>query len=74
MRNIFREHPNDVGETYFQHFLTSCIFGFKLMLIAGQAFIHAILPWYFKYNTSENISKLNTVLQSRKKSTNLNKN
>ena len=73
MRNIFIEHPNAIGETYFQHFLNSCIFSFKLILIAVQAFIHAIFPWCFQYSTSESISKLNAVLQIRKNSVNSNK-
>ena len=74
MRNMFREHPNSVGETYFTHFYKSCVFSIKLMLMAVRAFIHAIFPWCFEYSVSDGISKLNDVLQSRKNSTNLNKN
>ena len=74
MKNIFKEHPNAVGETYFQHFLTSCSFGIKLILIAFQAFIHAIFPWCFEYSTSERIRKLNNILESRKNSINSDKN
>ncbi len=66
MKNIFRDHPNSVGETYFEHFLTSFGFGVKLILIAMRAFVHAIFPWCFKYSTSNRISKLNDDLQSRK--------
>ena len=74
MKNIFREHPNSVGETYFEHFFKSCSFSIKLILMAGQSFIHAIFPWCFEYSVSDRISKLNSVLQSRRKSINLNKN
>ena len=70
MKNIFKQHPNAVGETYFQHFFKSCGFGIKLILIAARAFIHAIFPWCFEYTTSDQISKLNNVLQSRKNSIN----
>ena len=70
MKNIFKDHPNSVGETYFQHFFKACAFGIKLLLIAAQAFLHAIFPWCFKHSTSDQISKLNKVLQSRKNSIN----
>ena len=74
MRNIFKDHPNSVGETYSQHFLKSCSFGIKLILIAIRAFVHAIFPWCFEHSASDSISKLNDVLQSRKNSTSSNKN
>jgi hypothetical protein len=68
MKNIFTDHPNAVGETYFQHFIKSFSFGIKLVSIAAIAFIHAIFPWYFEHSASNRISKLNDVLQARKKS------
>ena len=74
MKNIFKDHPNAVGETYCQHFFKSCSVGIKLILIAARAFVHAIFPWCFEYITSDRISKLNNVLQSRKNSINSDKN
>ena len=74
MKNIFKEHPNAVGETYFQHFLTSFRFGIKLISTALKAFIHAIFPWCFEYTVSERIRELNNVLQSRKNSIDSDKN
>ena len=71
MRNIFKDHLNSVGETYFEHFLKSSFFGIKLIFIAGRAFIHAIFPWCFEHNVSDQIRKLNDVLQKRKNSSNL---
>ena len=74
MKNIFKDHPNAAGETYCQHFFKSCSFGIKLILIAARAFVHAIFPWCFEHNTSDQISKLNNVLQSRKNFSNSDKN
>jgi hypothetical protein len=74
MKNIFKNHPNAVGQTYFQHFLKSCSFGIQLIGIAIRAFIHAIFPWCFEYSTSDSISKLNDALQARKKAINSDKN
>ena len=70
MRNLFKDHPKSVGETYFQHFLKSCNFGIKLILIAGRVFIHAIFPWCFEHSVSDRIRKLNDVLQKRRDSSN----
>ena len=70
MKNIFKEHPNAVGETYLQHFFKSFRFGMKLIMIAVGAFIHAIFPCFFEHSTSEKISKLNDVLQARRDSIN----
>ena len=70
MKNIFKDHPNKVGETYFEHFLKSFGFGIKFMLISLRVFIHAIFPWCFEHSTSDRIKKLNDILQDRKNSVN----
>ncbi len=66
MKNIFKEHPNSVGETYLQHLLKAFSFGIKLMLMSLQAFIHGIFPWCFEHSVSDKIRNLNDVLQQRK--------
>ena len=66
MKNIFKDHPNSIGETYFQHFFKSIGFGITLILIAIQAFIHAVFPFFFEDNTSNKIKELNDKLQKRK--------
>ncbi len=66
MKNIFKEHPNSVGETYLEHFYTACSFAIKLLFIAIRVFIHAIFPWCFENSASNQISKLNDILQKRK--------
>jgi hypothetical protein len=74
MKNIFKDHPNAVGETYFQHFLKSFGFGIKLILIAIIAFTHAIFPWCFEHSASNRISKLHNALKLRKDSISSDKN
>ena len=75
MKNIFKEHPNSIGETYLQHFLKAFIFGCKLLLLAIKAFVHAIFPFLFEHSVSERVSKLNDILKARraKDNTNLDK-
>ena len=70
MKNIFKDHPSKVGETYFEHFFKACNFGIKLLLIAVRVFVHAIFPWCFEHSASERVSKLHDILQNRKKSAN----
>ena len=70
MKNIFKDHLNKVGETYFEHFLKAFGFGIKLMLISLRVFIHAIFPWCFEHSASDRIKKLNDILQDRKNSVN----
>ena len=70
MKNIFKDHPNKLGETYFEHFFKACSFGIKLLLIAVRVFIHAIFTWCFDDSTSDRISKLHDILQSRNNSAN----
>ncbi len=49
---LFRDHPREVGETYFEHMAASARFGFKLMGLAGAAFIHAVVPGVHKATVS----------------------
>ena len=70
MKNFFTNHPNSIGETYFQHFLKSMSFGIKLIFIGFCAFIHDVLPWCYENSVSDYVYKLNQTLQNRKKSVN----
>ena len=54
----FTEHPNSVGENYFQHMLVS--FSFSLLMIKGffVCFIHALLPFCFEKTGSDMIKDM----------------
>ena len=49
---LFRDHPREVGETYFEHMAASAAFGFKLVRLAGAAFAHAVVPGVHKATVS----------------------
>ena len=55
---LFRDHPREVGETYFQHMAASAGFGFKLMRLAGVAFAHALVPGVHKATVSTAIRSM----------------
>jgi hypothetical protein len=58
MKNIFTDHPNSVGETYFQHMKFASHFGFN-MLIGGLAcLLHAVFPFLFVKTGSNVLLKM----------------
>ena len=58
MKNIFIDHPNSVGESYFKHMLFAIKVGLKLILWGFAAILHAIFPFMLKTYVSSNIKKL----------------
>jgi hypothetical protein len=52
---LFRDHPREVRETYLEHMAASARFGFKLMRLAGCAFMHAVVPGVHKSTVSDAI-------------------
>ncbi|MFZ4164889.1 DUF6356 family protein [Brevundimonas sp. NPDC058933] len=52
---LFRDHPQEVSETYLEHMAASSRFGFKLMRLAGCAFAHAVVPGVHKSTVSDAI-------------------
>lgn len=63
----FKEHPDSVGENYFQHFA----FAFHISLMSAKisiiAFIHAVLPFLFLNNASNELEKLIETIKNRRK-------
>jgi hypothetical protein len=45
MRNIFTEHPKEVGETYFQHFRVASKISLRLLASSAFQFVHAFFPF-----------------------------
>ena len=43
----FTEHPRSVGESYWQHMGVSLTFAGSMLLGAGAALVHALLPFLF---------------------------
>ncbi|MET4684055.1 DUF6356 family protein [Brevundimonas faecalis] len=55
---LFRDHPREVQETYFEHMAASSRFGFKLMRLASCAFIHSVVPGVHKTTVSDAIRSM----------------
>lgn len=58
LRTLFLDHPQEAGETYFQHMRTSAAFGFRLLKLALTAFAHAVVPGVHKTTVSTAIKSM----------------
>ncbi|WP_207385980.1 DUF6356 family protein [Legionella gresilensis] len=66
--NIFTKHPNEVGESYFQHMFFALKFSFNMLLGSIACFCHALFPFTFKKTGSKMISKMvNNLEQGNRK-------
>lgn len=65
MKNIFTHHPKQADETYIQHFLFSFGMGLWLLFCSLVAMCHAIFPFTFTLTTSNNLKKINVIMQKR---------
>lgn len=53
-----REHPQSVGQSYWEHFWFSSSFSARLLVAASTAFVHALIPGAFETTTSRAIDQL----------------
>ncbi len=53
LNRLFVEHPREVEESYLHHLVASSRFGFRLLKLAGCAFVHAIVPGLHKSTVSK---------------------
>ena len=60
----FTAHPQEVGETYFQHGLFACRYGAKMTLGGLAAFVHGLAPFLFKTTGSRITRELNATLET----------
>jgi hypothetical protein len=68
MKNPFTEHPNSVGETYFQHMRNALRYSIILGILSLIVFIHSVFPFWFKTLTGDKVEKLNKEMKRRKNS------
>lgn len=55
----FTEHPESVGESYFQHMRTSFSFGGRMFVASIGCILHGIFPFLCVKTGSNTIQKLN---------------
>ncbi len=55
---LFRDHPREVGEGYFEHMAAATRFGCRLLSLASAAFVHAVVPGWHKATVSAEICRM----------------
>lgn len=58
MNRIFLDHPEAVDETYLEHMAFAGKFSGKLLLAAGAAAVHAVIPCLFEKTASKLIAEM----------------
>jgi hypothetical protein len=66
MMRAFKDHPNSVGQNYFQHFKFSASVSMALLYSSMTALLHAIAPPLCQASTSKAINKLHAQMQHQK--------
>ena len=67
MTNIFTKHPEEVGETYFEHMYNAMRYSATFLLLFFVALIHSILPFLFTKTASCVIQEMARHIEKREK-------
>ena len=62
---LFVDHPREVKESYLHHMAASSRFGFRLLKLAGCAFLHALVPGVHKATVSKAVCRMADELDGR---------
>jgi len=66
IKKLFTNHPNEVGETYFEHLLFASKAAKETAKISCIMMTHAVCPFMCKTSAGEKLNELNIKLQKRK--------
>lgn len=58
LSELFTEHPQSVGESYFEHMLTSFSFGLSMLVASLACLVHGIFPFLCVTTGSKTITGL----------------
>jgi Family of unknown function (DUF6356) len=65
-KKLFVDHPQSVGENYFQHMAVAFGFGFQMLGGALACIIHGIVPGLFEKTGGKTIICLHERLQAKR--------
>ena len=60
IQQLFRDHPESVGETYLEHLFQASYFGMRMVVAGLACLVHALLPCLFKTTGRTAISELHS--------------
>lgn len=64
---LFRDHPQSVGETYFEHLRTASGFAGSMLIASAACLIHAFIPGLFVLTGSKAITRLHDKVVTNRK-------
>jgi hypothetical protein len=65
LKRLFTEHPESVGESYFEHMAVALSFAGPLLLAGLAALVHAFLPFLCLTTASSTVKRLYARMMSR---------
>ena len=66
LKRLFTEHPDSVGESYFEHMAVALSFAGPLLAAGGAALVHAFLPFLFLTTASTTVKRLHARMTGRR--------
>lgn len=66
IRKLFFDHPEEVGETYFEHLGVAGRFGLAMIWGGIKALVHAIVPAWCVTSGSDTIRRLHTIMVQKR--------
>jgi Family of unknown function (DUF6356) len=67
VNRLFTEHPESVGETYFQHLVAAGGFGLRMVLGGLACLLHGVLPFLFERTGSNCVTDLHQRMVARQR-------
>jgi hypothetical protein len=58
LRHLFTEHPEAVGETYFEHQRCAFAFGATMLAAGAACLLHGLVPALFRTTGSSTVKRL----------------
>jgi hypothetical protein len=65
LKRMFTEHPEAVGETYFEHMGVALSFAGPLLAAGMAALVHAVLPFLCVTTASGTVKRLHVRMMNR---------
>ena len=65
LKRLFTEHPDAVGESYFEHMGVALSFAGPLLAAGMAALVHAVLPFLCLTTASSTVKRLHARMMNR---------
>lgn len=64
-KELFLDHPHEVGETYGEHAVAASRYGWRLLQASMCAYIHALIPALHRTTASDRVRAMAAELNGR---------